>query len=147
MDYSPLKVSGDSVVVVNAIHVKFSGHTWDTKVYKFPRKSEGAADFSFPSPVFCIDYLSRLLSAVFCNCSCVFACCCSPSWRPQGVDGEDNNGAQPFYDCELPCFFVPSVALSLLSVCANAYLLTIVWRLFILSLFLYACAWVAFSLT
>lgn len=40
VDYSPLKVSGDSVVVVNAIHAKFSGHTWDTKIYRFPRKSE-----------------------------------------------------------------------------------------------------------
>ncbi|CDI80921.1 50S ribosomal protein L13, putative, partial [Eimeria acervulina] len=39
VDYSPLKVSGDSVVVVNAIHVKFSGHTWDTKIYRFPRKT------------------------------------------------------------------------------------------------------------
>mmetsp|Transcript_53665 Transcript_53665/g.104936 ORF Transcript_53665/g.104936 Transcript_53665/m.104936 type:complete len:281 (+) Transcript_53665:109-951(+) len=28
---------GDNVIVVNAIHVKFKGHTWDTKVYKFPR--------------------------------------------------------------------------------------------------------------
>ncbi|KAL8450435.1 hypothetical protein Emed_002523 [Eimeria media] len=39
VDYSPLKVSGDSVVVVNAIHAKFSGHTWDTKIYRFPRKT------------------------------------------------------------------------------------------------------------
>ncbi|KAL8432435.1 hypothetical protein Efla_000212 [Eimeria flavescens] len=39
VDYSPLKVSGDSVIVVNAIHAKFSGHTWDTKIYRFPRKT------------------------------------------------------------------------------------------------------------
>ncbi|XP_026190912.1 uncharacterized protein LOC34623265 [Cyclospora cayetanensis] len=38
-DYSPLKVSGDSVVVVNAIHAKFSGHSWDTKIYRFERKT------------------------------------------------------------------------------------------------------------
>jgi large subunit ribosomal protein L13 len=36
--YTPQNVQGDSVIVVNAIHVVFPGHTWDTKVYKFPRK-------------------------------------------------------------------------------------------------------------
>lgn len=39
VDYNPNKVSGGSVIVVNAIHVKFHGHTWDTKIYKFFRKS------------------------------------------------------------------------------------------------------------
>eukprot|EP00386_Alphamonas_edax_P010395 GDKI01033628.1.p1 GENE.GDKI01033628.1~~GDKI01033628.1.p1 ORF type:complete len:226 (-),score=22.99 GDKI01033628.1:21-698(-) len=39
VDYDPKMVTGDSVIVVNAIHVQFYGHTWDTKVYKFPRKS------------------------------------------------------------------------------------------------------------
>ncbi|SOV73756.1 mitochondrial ribosomal protein L13 precursor, putative [Plasmodium sp. gorilla clade G3] len=39
VDYNPNKVNSSSVIVVNAIHVKFHGHTWDTKIYKFPRKS------------------------------------------------------------------------------------------------------------
>eukprot|EP00916_Digyalum_oweni_P018266 GHVL01030670.1.p1 GENE.GHVL01030670.1~~GHVL01030670.1.p1 ORF type:complete len:227 (+),score=16.48 GHVL01030670.1:529-1209(+) len=32
------QLSGDNVIIVNAIHVKFSGHRWDTKVYRFNRK-------------------------------------------------------------------------------------------------------------
>ncbi|VWU50786.1 mitochondrial ribosomal protein L13 precursor, putative [Hepatocystis sp. ex Piliocolobus tephrosceles] len=39
VDYNPNRVNSSSVIVVNAIHVKFYGHTWDTKVYKFFRKS------------------------------------------------------------------------------------------------------------
>ncbi|SBS80575.1 mitochondrial ribosomal protein L13 precursor, putative [Plasmodium ovale] len=39
VDYNSNRVNSSSVIVVNAIHVKFYGHTWDTKVYKFPRKS------------------------------------------------------------------------------------------------------------
>lgn len=37
VDYSPEKIVGDSVIVVNAIHVFFPGHTWDTKIYRFNR--------------------------------------------------------------------------------------------------------------
>lgn len=36
-DYKPNAIMGDSVIVVNAIHVKFAGHTWDTKIYRFWR--------------------------------------------------------------------------------------------------------------
>lgn len=36
-DYQMNRVTGDSVIVVNAIHQHFVGHTWDTKVYKFYR--------------------------------------------------------------------------------------------------------------
>ena len=36
-NYIPQKHNGDSVIVVNAIHQIFPGHTWDTKVYKFYR--------------------------------------------------------------------------------------------------------------
>ncbi len=36
-NFLPSKISGDSVVVVNAVHLNFPGHTWDTKVYKFYR--------------------------------------------------------------------------------------------------------------
>lgn len=39
VDHNPNRVTGSSVIVVNAIHIKFYGHTWDTKIYKFPRKS------------------------------------------------------------------------------------------------------------
>ena len=36
-NYLPSKINGDSVIVVNAVHAVFPGHTWDTKVYKFYR--------------------------------------------------------------------------------------------------------------
>lgn len=36
-NYLPSKINGDSVIVVNAVHLSFPGHTWDTKVYKFGR--------------------------------------------------------------------------------------------------------------
>lgn len=36
-DFLRNKLMGDSVIVVNAIHVFFPGHTWDTKIYKFHR--------------------------------------------------------------------------------------------------------------
>mmetsp|Transcript_57860 Transcript_57860/g.163331 ORF Transcript_57860/g.163331 Transcript_57860/m.163331 type:complete len:222 (+) Transcript_57860:68-733(+) len=36
-DFKHGKVMGDSVIVVNAIHVFFPGHTWDTKIYRFKR--------------------------------------------------------------------------------------------------------------
>mmetsp|Transcript_56120 Transcript_56120/g.119493 ORF Transcript_56120/g.119493 Transcript_56120/m.119493 type:complete len:222 (-) Transcript_56120:39-704(-) len=36
-DYTPYKIMGDSVIVVNAINVFLPGHTWDTKAYKFFR--------------------------------------------------------------------------------------------------------------
>mmetsp|Transcript_48814 Transcript_48814/g.139679 ORF Transcript_48814/g.139679 Transcript_48814/m.139679 type:complete len:219 (-) Transcript_48814:87-743(-) len=36
-DYKPHRITGDSVIVVNAIHVFFPGHTWDTKIYRFNR--------------------------------------------------------------------------------------------------------------
>ncbi|CAL1136560.1 unnamed protein product [Cladocopium goreaui] len=36
-DYAPDRVKGDSVIIVNAIHVFFPGHTWDTKIYRFWR--------------------------------------------------------------------------------------------------------------
>lgn len=36
-DYLPQKHNGDQVIVVNAIHQVFPGHTWDTRVYKFYR--------------------------------------------------------------------------------------------------------------
>ncbi|CAD2097052.1 50S ribosomal protein L13 [Plasmodium vinckei petteri] len=39
VDYNSNRVNSSSVIVVNAIHLKFYGHTWDTKIYKFPRKS------------------------------------------------------------------------------------------------------------
>jgi len=37
VDYKPGNLGGDSVIVVNAIHVFFPGHTWDTKIYRFYR--------------------------------------------------------------------------------------------------------------
>lgn len=37
-DFTPGR-PGDSVVVVNTVHIEFPGHTWDTKVYKNHRKS------------------------------------------------------------------------------------------------------------
>ncbi|EAN33613.1 Ribosomal protein L13 family protein [Theileria parva strain Muguga] len=37
--YQPNKVTGDNVIIVNAIHVTMNGHSWDTKVYKFDRKA------------------------------------------------------------------------------------------------------------
>lgn len=40
VDFTPRTAAGDSVIIVNAIHVKMAGHSWDTKVYKFDRKSE-----------------------------------------------------------------------------------------------------------
>jgi ribosomal protein L13 len=36
-NFIPSKIAGDSVIVVNAVHAKFPGHTWDTKIYKFYR--------------------------------------------------------------------------------------------------------------
>lgn len=36
-DYKAGALCGDSVILVNAIHVQFPGHTWDTKVYRFWR--------------------------------------------------------------------------------------------------------------
>eukprot|EP00434_Breviolum_minutum_P016226 symbB.v1.2.014298.t1/scaffold1034.1/size142864/11 len=36
-DYTRDRIRGDSVIIVNAIHVFFPGHTWDTKIYKFFR--------------------------------------------------------------------------------------------------------------
>lgn len=36
--YNSAKVSGDNVIVVNAVRVVMNGHSWDTKVYKFDRK-------------------------------------------------------------------------------------------------------------
>mmetsp|Transcript_66416 Transcript_66416/g.137802 ORF Transcript_66416/g.137802 Transcript_66416/m.137802 type:complete len:229 (+) Transcript_66416:83-769(+) len=36
-DYAPDRVKGDSVIIVNAIHLHFPGHTWDTKIYRFYR--------------------------------------------------------------------------------------------------------------
>mmetsp|Transcript_55197 Transcript_55197/g.87659 ORF Transcript_55197/g.87659 Transcript_55197/m.87659 type:complete len:225 (-) Transcript_55197:68-742(-) len=36
-DYAPDRIKGDSVIIVNAIHVFFPGHTWDTKIYRFWR--------------------------------------------------------------------------------------------------------------
>mmetsp|Transcript_70222 Transcript_70222/g.169995 ORF Transcript_70222/g.169995 Transcript_70222/m.169995 type:complete len:227 (-) Transcript_70222:19-699(-) len=36
-DYKQNIVTGDSVIVVNAINVFFPGHTWDTKIYRFYR--------------------------------------------------------------------------------------------------------------
>lgn len=41
-DIHPGHLTGDSVIVVNAIHVFFPGHTWDTKIYRFfrTRKSD-----------------------------------------------------------------------------------------------------------
>jgi len=36
-DYQQHQVTGDSVIVVNAINVQFPGHTWDTKIYRFYR--------------------------------------------------------------------------------------------------------------
>ena len=35
--WQPGKNFGDTVIVVNAIHLHFPGSTWDTKVYKFHR--------------------------------------------------------------------------------------------------------------
>ena len=37
VNYIPQHHNGDHVIVVNAIHQVFPGHTWDTKVYKFYR--------------------------------------------------------------------------------------------------------------
>lgn len=37
VDYAPNKLVGDSVILVNAIHIKFPGHLWDTKIYRFWR--------------------------------------------------------------------------------------------------------------
>jgi len=37
VDFKTMAVTGDSVIVVNAIHVFFPGHTWDTKIYRFWR--------------------------------------------------------------------------------------------------------------
>lgn len=42
VDYNPNSAAGDSVIVVNAIHVKMAGHSWDTKVYAFNRKAHPA---------------------------------------------------------------------------------------------------------
>eukprot|EP00922_Rhytidocystis_sp_ex-Travisia-forbesii_P045136 GHVS01067278.1.p1 GENE.GHVS01067278.1~~GHVS01067278.1.p1 ORF type:complete len:235 (+),score=11.70 GHVS01067278.1:83-787(+) len=39
VDYTPLHASLDNVILVNAIHVVYNGHTWDTKVYRFSRPS------------------------------------------------------------------------------------------------------------
>eukprot|EP00747_Dinoflagellata_sp_TGD_P165477 gnl/TRDRNA2_/TRDRNA2_186789_c0_seq1.p1 gnl/TRDRNA2_/TRDRNA2_186789_c0~~gnl/TRDRNA2_/TRDRNA2_186789_c0_seq1.p1 ORF type:complete len:226 (-),score=24.40 gnl/TRDRNA2_/TRDRNA2_186789_c0_seq1:111-788(-) len=42
VDFAANRICGDSVIVVNAIHVFFPGHTWDTKIYRFwrTRKSD-----------------------------------------------------------------------------------------------------------
>mmetsp|Transcript_16919 Transcript_16919/g.30636 ORF Transcript_16919/g.30636 Transcript_16919/m.30636 type:complete len:222 (+) Transcript_16919:38-703(+) len=37
VDFTPGRIKGDSVIVVNAIHLFFPGHTWDTKIYRFYR--------------------------------------------------------------------------------------------------------------
>lgn len=37
LDFRSGSVNGDSVILVNAIHVTFPGHTWDTKMYRFWR--------------------------------------------------------------------------------------------------------------
>lgn len=37
VDYNHARLTGDSVIVVNAINVFFPGHTWDTKIYNFYR--------------------------------------------------------------------------------------------------------------
>ncbi|CDR95757.1 50S ribosomal protein L13, putative [Babesia bigemina] len=37
--YDSTRVSGDNVIVVNAVRVVMNGHSWDTKVYKFDRKA------------------------------------------------------------------------------------------------------------
>ncbi|AFZ80221.1 60S ribosomal protein L13, putative [Theileria equi strain WA] len=37
--YETNKVSGDNIIVVNAVRLVMNGHSWDTKVYKFDRKS------------------------------------------------------------------------------------------------------------
>ncbi|PHJ19811.1 50s ribosomal protein l13 [Cystoisospora suis] len=42
VDFTPRTAAGDSVIIVNAIHVKMAGHSWDTKVYKFDRKTHPA---------------------------------------------------------------------------------------------------------
>ncbi|CEM00630.1 unnamed protein product [Vitrella brassicaformis CCMP3155] len=39
VDYNPNIITGDSVIVVNAIHVTLRGHMWDTKAYKFNRRT------------------------------------------------------------------------------------------------------------
>ncbi|BAM38866.1 ribosomal protein L13 [Theileria orientalis strain Shintoku] len=37
--YQPNRITGDNVIIVNAVNVTMNGHTWDTKVYKFDRKA------------------------------------------------------------------------------------------------------------
>ncbi|UKK00263.2 ribosomal protein L13 [Theileria orientalis] len=37
--YQPNRITGDNVIIVNAVNVIMNGHTWDTKVYKFDRKA------------------------------------------------------------------------------------------------------------
>lgn len=37
VDFRNCRPMGDSVIVVNAIHQFFPGHTWDTKIYRFYR--------------------------------------------------------------------------------------------------------------
>ena len=37
VDFRPGVIQGDSIILVNAIHVTFPGHTWDTKMYRFWR--------------------------------------------------------------------------------------------------------------
>mmetsp|Transcript_95162 Transcript_95162/g.174264 ORF Transcript_95162/g.174264 Transcript_95162/m.174264 type:complete len:238 (-) Transcript_95162:93-806(-) len=37
VDIARGKVMGDSIILVNAIHVFFPGHTWDTKIYRMYR--------------------------------------------------------------------------------------------------------------
>ncbi|KAF8821424.1 putative 50S ribosomal protein L13 [Cardiosporidium cionae] len=39
VDFQPSKIKGDNVIVVNAVHLAFRGHTWDTKIYKFDRRT------------------------------------------------------------------------------------------------------------
>lgn len=42
LDHRPGSIFGDSIILVNAIHCTFPGHTWDTKMYRFwrTRKSD-----------------------------------------------------------------------------------------------------------
>eukprot|EP00397_Hematodinium_sp_SG-2012_P064627 GEMP01091778.1.p1 GENE.GEMP01091778.1~~GEMP01091778.1.p1 ORF type:complete len:223 (+),score=31.57 GEMP01091778.1:74-742(+) len=37
VDYKHSALVGDNVILVNAIHIFYSGHTWDTKIYRFWR--------------------------------------------------------------------------------------------------------------
>lgn len=39
VNHTALRPPLDRVIVVNAIHVVFAGHTWDTKIYRFERQT------------------------------------------------------------------------------------------------------------